>query len=191
MLKKTLIGLWISLLIFCLSLYFIHPEWFEVTNLTLFFQKFKNHILFSYIVISLLRGIVLLPSTPFVLAGVILFPQECWLVFFISVCCILASSTAIYYFSDYMGLDKMFGAKYAARKAHIQSKINSPYGVGFITAWAFFPFAPTDLICYVAGVARMHFGKFILGILLGEGIICALYIFTGGKVFSLFLASLH
>ena len=51
-----------------------------------------------------------------------------------------------------------------------------------IVGWSFFPLAPTDLICYVCGVLEVDFKKFLFGILLGEGTICAIYIFLGDYV---------
>lgn len=39
----------------------------------------------------------------------------------------------------------------------------------------FFPAAPDDLLCYLAGVTRMRFGKFLLIILLGKPMSIALY----------------
>jgi uncharacterized membrane protein YdjX (TVP38/TMEM64 family) len=50
-----------------------------------------------------------------------------------------------------------------------------------IIGWSFFPLAPTDLICYVCGGLRVNFPKFLLGVLIGEGTICAIYIFLGGE----------
>jgi uncharacterized membrane protein YdjX (TVP38/TMEM64 family) len=42
-----------------------------------------------------------------------------------------------------------------------------------------FPFVPTDAICYVAGTFRMHIGKFLLGVMLGEIPIVAFYVMGG------------
>ena len=50
-----------------------------------------------------------------------------------------------------------------------------------IVGWSFFPLAPTDLICYVCGVLEINFPKFLLGVLLGEGAICAIYISAGAS----------
>jgi uncharacterized membrane protein YdjX (TVP38/TMEM64 family) len=48
-----------------------------------------------------------------------------------------------------------------------------------VTAWSFLPIVPTDLICYVCGVMKIPFGRFMAGVLIGEGAICAIYIFAG------------
>ena len=48
-----------------------------------------------------------------------------------------------------------------------------------IVGWSFFPLAPTDLICYVCGALQVGFWKCIVGVCLGEGAICGIYIFFG------------
>ena len=44
---------------------------------------------------------------------------------------------------------------------------------------------PTDLICYVCGVMKISFRRFMFGVLVGEGAICALYIFAGASLLEL------
>ena len=53
-----------------------------------------------------------------------------------------------------------------------------------VIGWSFFPLAPTDLICYVCGSLGVDVRKMLAGILVGEGIICALYIFLGRQLLS-------
>ena len=53
-----------------------------------------------------------------------------------------------------------------------------------VVGWAMFPFVPTDIICYVAGTFRMHSGKFLLGITLGEIPIVAFYVSSGTLLFA-------
>ena len=51
-----------------------------------------------------------------------------------------------------------------------------------VTAWSFLPIVPTDLICYVCGVMKISFARFMIGVLIGEGAICAIYIFAGSSL---------
>jgi uncharacterized membrane protein YdjX (TVP38/TMEM64 family) len=53
-----------------------------------------------------------------------------------------------------------------------------------VAAWSFLPVAPTDLICYVCGAMKISFGRFMAGVMLGEGAICATYIFAGQALFA-------
>jgi membrane protein YqaA with SNARE-associated domain len=47
--------------------------------------------------------------------------------------------------------------------------------------WSFFPFAPTDLVCYVCGTLKIDVKKCLFGVTLGEGAICAVYVAAGGQ----------
>ena len=51
------------------------------------------------------------------------------------------------------------------------------YQLPIIVFWSFFPLLPTDLICYVCGALKIDFKKTLLGVAMGEGAICAIYIF--------------
>jgi uncharacterized membrane protein YdjX (TVP38/TMEM64 family) len=44
---------------------------------------------------------------------------------------------------------------------------------------------PTDLICYACGSLRTRFRTFLLAVLIGEGLICAAYIFLGDRLLDL------
>ncbi len=44
-----------------------------------------------------------------------------------------------------------------------------------VTAWSFLPIVPTDLIFVnVRGVMKISFTRFMTGVLIGEGAICAI-----------------
>ena len=45
--------------------------------------------------------------------------------------------------------------------------------------WSFLLIVPTDVICYIAGILRMKYWKFIWAVAIGEGIICIILIFWG------------
>ena len=51
-----------------------------------------------------------------------------------------------------------------------------------VISWSFFPFTPTDVMCYMCGSLRIDFKKFFFGVLVGEGISCAIYIFVGKEL---------
>jgi uncharacterized membrane protein YdjX (TVP38/TMEM64 family) len=50
-----------------------------------------------------------------------------------------------------------------------------------VITWSFFPFAPTDLVCYVCGTLKIDVRKCLFGVTLGEGAICAVYVAVGGQ----------
>lgn len=180
-LKKSILLVWLGLIVFCLSYYFIHPERFTADEITFFLQKFNAQILIVYFIISVLRGFTLIPSTPFVLAGAIILPEQPFLALFISLLSIGISATMIYYFSDYLNLGQRIEKVYPVHK--IKQTLNKPIGVFAIFLWSFFPVIPTDIVCYAAGAVKMNFIKFITAVVLGELLTCTLYIFFVGKLF--------
>jgi uncharacterized membrane protein YdjX (TVP38/TMEM64 family) len=175
--KKIVIATWILFLIFCVGFYLTHREYFTPAGLAEFCTQFKSHILLVYLLLSLLRGFTLVPSTPFVLAGTMLFPAEPFWVLAISMTGIVFSSSMIYYFSEHLGFSEYLERKYPARIEKIHDRLQKPTGLAFVFLWSFFPLLPTDAVCYVAGILRMSFVKFILAMAFGEVILCSIYIF--------------
>ncbi len=176
-LKNVIILAWIIFLSFCVGFAFSYPEFFRPKAIADFLVQFKNTLLFVYLGISILRGLTLVPNTPFVLAGTILFPSEPFLVLAISITGIIFSSTMIYYFSDYLGFGTYLERKYPEKIVKIQDRLQKPSGLLFVFLWALMPFLPTDVVCYVAGTLKMNFLKFISSMAFGELIICSIYIF--------------
>ena len=178
--RLTLIAVWAAIIGAGITAYLFSPESFTGENIAAFLSRYGSSILIIYFLMSTFRGITLLPSTPLVLAGTMLFPQHPFIVLAISMVGILLSSTMIYYFSEFLGFDEYF-EKHKPELIHkIKAKLEHPLGSVFVAAWAFFPLVPTDLVCYVAGTSRMNFAKFITAVGVGELILCTAYIFTGG-----------
>jgi len=129
-----------------------------------------------YLLLGCLRGFTLIPATSLVLVGIIFFPP--WPLFLLTLVGILASSASIYYFAGALHLEDLLRQKHAHHLDRVRALLNR-YGLPMIAAWAFFPLAPTDLICYLAGVLRIRIWICLLGVAIGEGAICAIYIFFG------------
>ena len=179
--RITLIGAWAAIIFAAIILYISDPAAFSGTNIALFLKANAGNIWIAYILISIVRGLTLLPSTPLVIAGTILFPTEPIAVFLVSIIGIALSSTMIYFFSEALGFDDFFEKRKPDRVHSIHRRMETPWGLAFVAAWAFFPFAPTDAVCYVAGIVRLNFCKFLCAILFGEAILCAIYI-SGGSL---------
>ena len=175
--KKIIAIIWILFLIFCVGFILTYPEFFTPQSIADFLTQFKNTILIMYFVISILRGLTLIPSSPFVLAGTILFPGEPFLVLTISILGIIFSSAMIYYFSEYLGFGDYLKRKHPTRIVKIQHQLQKPTGLLFVCLWSFLPFLPTDAICYVAGMLKINFVKFMAAMAIGELILCAIYVF--------------
>jgi len=172
--------LWATVLLAAVGSYIYAPQAFTGEHIAIFLERFQAWMLAIYLVFSVLRGFTLLPSTPLVIAGTLIFPSQPWLVLLISISGILVSSTLIYFCSDLLGFTDYFETKHSKAVERIRRRLETPAGFLFVLLWAFFPLVPTDAVCYVAGTTRMAFIKFILAVFLGELILCSFYIFSGG-----------
>jgi len=181
--RTIILCLWALLILFCLIYYYLNIDSFSANSIAGFLKEFNSGLLFIYLAVSILRGLTLIPSTPFVIAGSIIFPNQPFLVLIISVVGIVFSCSMIYFFSNLLVLGK--SARKVKLQEKIKAKIDSPGGFLFVFLWSFFPFAPTDLICFAAGSIKMNFIKFILAVLLGELIICSCYIYFGKAIFEM------
>ena len=103
--RNSALVLWV-LTIISLGYYVaMHRDLLEPERLLGFFRSFGPWALAAYILASFIRGLVLLPSLPLVLVGILFFPDSPLLVFFISMLCIVFSGILIYLFSDIMVFD--------------------------------------------------------------------------------------
>ena len=131
-----------------------------------------------YLALGCLRGFTLIPVTSLLLMGILLFPPVP--LFLLPIAGIAVSSPSISYFSEALHLEEVF-ARQAGRMNKLRDLLNAR-GFPIIALWSFLPFAPTDLVCYLSGVLRIRFWVMLAGVLLGEGLICAIYIWIGNTV---------
>lgn len=184
MFRKVAIAIWVCVLLGGIVSYFVWPDVFAPESIASFLNKFQNEMLLAYLGISIFRGLTMIPSTPFVIAGTLIFPQQPIIVLAISMFGILLSSSMIYWFSDLLGISEFFESRKPKLVHKIKAQLERPTGLLFVFLWAFFPLVPTDAVCYVAGTTRMAFLKFILAVFLGEIILCSFYVFAGRGIFS-------
>ncbi|MBP9812590.1 TVP38/TMEM64 family protein [Candidatus Gracilibacteria bacterium] len=182
--KKYVLLFWILLLATFGLFLFYNPHLLDPKEFALFIEQFGMLGLALYAILFLFRGLLLVPSTPLILVGMILFPNDPNAVFAISMTGILFSSFIIYQFSDILGLDDYFASN--VKNKSIQEKIEK-YGFFAVAFWSFFLILPTDLICYIAGAVRMNIYKFLSAVALGEGFIIAIFIYGGRDALSILL----
>ena len=168
--------LWLVLIVTCLGLYTLEPQLFEPANIRKFFSNNLYSGLAVYLVICTLRGFTLIPSTPFVLAGILVFPPLP--LFLVNQVAVYSSSAVLYFMTKSMRFDNFFFTHYpeqVERLINLLRKRELPV----ISLWGFAPFIPTDMIVCICSVLRISVWKTLMGVSLGEGIICAIYIFGG------------
>ncbi|AOW20412.1 hypothetical protein LPB138_06870 [Urechidicola croceus] len=163
----------------------IQPSIFTTDFLVEFISKFKNEMMIVYIILSLIRGFFLIPSTPFVLSGAILFPDKLLWVLLISMCGIMLSATSLYFFSDILGFSNYFKKKFPNKISHWKKKLRHPKSIYYVILWSFFPFVPTDLMCYASGLIKMPFKNLFIGVFIGEIILVSIYTYFGNSLWGL------
>jgi uncharacterized membrane protein YdjX (TVP38/TMEM64 family) len=173
--RRILTTLWILGAAVALYVYFFHRESLEDllsgAATTSFFAAGA-----LYLVLGCLRGFTFVPATSLVLLGIVFF--EPVPLFLLTIVGILASSASVYYFAEALHFDEILMRKHAARMRQLHGLLERR-GLPIVIAWSFFPLLPTDAVCYLAGVVRMRVTKMLLGVAIGEGAICAIYIFLG------------
>ena len=185
-LKQIIYAFWALIVLSIIILFILNPGFFEPHSLKAALSQFGTEILIIYILLSFLRGFFLLPSTPFVLLGVLLFPSDLWLVFIISMSGIILATIALYYFADILGFSEKLNKKFPMKMEKWKLRLNSPLSTVIVLIWSFFPLVPTDLICYVAGIVKMPFRYLITGVIIGEAILVYFYVFIGSSLLEYF-----
>jgi uncharacterized membrane protein YdjX (TVP38/TMEM64 family) len=168
--------LWLALIASSLSLFFFMPELFEPQSIRQFLTDNLFSGLLVYFIISTLRGFTLIPLTPIVLAGVLVFPP--WPLFLVNQAGVYASSAILYYMTRYMRFDNFFFTHYPQQVEKLILLLRKRE-LPVISLWGFAPFIPTDMIICICSVLRISVFKTLLGVSIGEGVICAVYIFGG------------
>ena len=177
-LRRILTIAWVAGASAALFVYFFHREAIEDLLAGASTSSFAAAAAI-YLVLGCLRGFTLVPATSLVLLGIVFFAP--WPLYLLTLVGILASSACVYYFAEALHIDELLREKHEKRLVGLHHALHR-YGLPVIIGWSFFPLAPTDLICYVAGVVRIPIGKLLLGVAIGEGTICAIYIFLGDSL---------
>lgn len=178
-LTGSILGLWVLILIAFVLLWAVYPEVLDKQFLA---ERLKSLGFWAWVIycaVFIIRGFFLIPSTPFVLLGVLVFPGQEIALFVVSLICVGLNAALIYFFSEKMGFDTYFNSKFPDKIPKIKNALDR-WGIPIVVGWSFFPAVPTDLICYVAGVVRMNFGMFMTSILIGEAILLFICIFGLG-----------
>jgi uncharacterized membrane protein YdjX (TVP38/TMEM64 family) len=173
--RALVLWLWAFLLSAVLYFYFFRPQ--ALQHVFAGLLAWPRPLTYAiYLFLGCLRGFTLVPATYLVVAGILVLPPVP--LFLLTLAGIVVSSAAVYYFSESMGFGRVLERRYPAQVARLRA-VMTRRELLIVTAWSFFPIAPTDLVCYVCGGLRVDIRTCLLGVTLGEGAICAIYIFLG------------
>jgi polyvinyl alcohol dehydrogenase (cytochrome) len=175
------LGVWVLFVAAFAFLYYRYSSLFG-TELTVLAASSVWLAYAVYFLLGALRGFALIPVTNLVVLAIPLFPPVPLLV--LTLVGIAISSACIYAFAGSLKLGEYLERKHARHMDRLQNALRrNPTSI--VTAWSFVPIVPTDLICYVCGIMKISFRRFMLGVLIGEGAICAIYIFAGASLLDL------
>jgi uncharacterized membrane protein YdjX (TVP38/TMEM64 family) len=129
-----------------------------------------------YLVLGAVRAFTLIPATLMIVVGLPFFRP--WPLFIMTVVGILITSALFYWFSEALQFNEEFERKHPKQIEKMRTALQK-HQLPIIIGWSFFPLLPTDLICYVCGALKINFTKTMIGVGVGEGAICFIYIFFG------------
>lgn len=182
LLLKHFNTIWIVLVLLCAALLFANPDWVTRESISNFLNGLGALALVVYIVLSLSRALLMIPCTPFVLAGGISFPDMPLVVMVISFAGIAAGAYLVYSFPAFGSYDEFLEERYPDKIAWLKEKLHGPYAFWIIAGWSFFPLVPTDAICYVAGLVKITYKKLVTAVVIGEIPLVTIYVYLGVEI---------
>jgi len=170
---------WLTLIAISLGFYFLRPDLFSPERIREIFATNLVLGLLVYFIVSTLRGFTLIPSTPIVFAGILVFPAVP--LYLVNLLAVFTSSAIVYYMARLVRFDHYFHERYP-KKIETLTGLLRDRELPAISLWGFAPMVPTDMIVYVCSVLRINLAKTLFGTAIGEGVICAVYIFGGTAI---------
>ena len=165
---------WVAFVALCLVLYMLNPDVFTPDNIQGWFGENLWLGLLIYVVLFCIRAFTLIPHTPLLVTGILVFPPVP--LFFANLIGINGTVAIIYFLSRKLHFDRYFDTHYPAQIEKL-SRLLRRWELPVITFWSFALVLPTDVIVYVCSVLRIKPVKCFIGVSIGEGVISALYIF--------------
>ena len=103
--------IWLSIVALNLILLVLLPDWFSKESIVSLLDGLGAFALVTYIVVSLARALLLLPITPFIIAGAISFPGMPGIIWIISTKSVVVGAGVVYSFPSFGGYDKYLEKK--------------------------------------------------------------------------------
>ena len=173
--RYALLALWALVVASALYLYFFQRE---VVQAELRGALSTSTVIASiiYVVLGSLRAFTMVPATFLLFVAMPFFPPA--LLLLLTLPGIAISSSICYFFAEVLHMDEPFERRYPSQIAMLKRVLRT-HTLAITIGWSFMLFLPTDLLCYVSGTLRTNFAKFLIGILIGEGAVYAIYVYVG------------
>ena len=180
-LHRHINSVWLCLVALVLGLLLLFPDWLTRDSISAYLAGLGSGALLVYLLMCMTRSLLMIPVTPFVLAGAVTFPDLLMLVFGISLAGIVVGAFLIYSFPAFGGYDRLLEERYPVKIALLKKNMHGKRSFWIIAGWSFFPLVPTDLICYVAGMVRLPFRKVVGPLMVGEIPLVTIYVYLGSE----------
>jgi uncharacterized membrane protein YdjX (TVP38/TMEM64 family) len=171
--RRAVPFIWALLVVLGLLTYLLFPESFSLAAIEGGTDEHHTLALLVYFLILSIRGLLLIPSTPLLVSGIVLFdPLEA---FVVSMLGILTSSTLVHRCARYLGFDALLERRYPEQAGQIRAHLME-HQFPVIAGWSICPVVPTDLVVYLAATLRVPLWKCLVGVGAGEAALLSLYI---------------
>ncbi len=180
--RSIFLMLWALLIVVTLSIYWFYLADDLEATLEQFQQLAEQHYLWLvtvYLLFIAVRGLTLMPSTPLLFVGILLFPD--WFAYLLNMLGILVSSWLVILAVKYTGYGKRLERLHNPQVQRLQRNMQA-HGAPIIVTWSFFPLVPTDLIVYIATLLRFRQSVILGSVLVGEAVLNAIYVFGGAAI---------
>lgn len=178
--QKIAIIFWLLIIVSALLAQSLWPQILGATEISNFLQSNQRYAIIIFLGLVCLRPLILIPSTAFVFAGLLVF--DAWTVFILSMIGVAVSGTGVYFLAEFLGFNTILERRYQKQISRYKPAIKK-YGTIFIGVWSAFPLVPDDLICYLAGALEFSYWRFVLAFTIGGAIPIAVYSFGGEALF--------
>ena len=119
------------------GLLLLFPEWLTRDSISAYLGGLGSGALMVYLLMCITRSLLMIPVTPFVLAGAITFPDLLMLVFAISMVGILVGAFLIYSFPAFGGFDRLLEDRYPTKIALLKKNMHGNRSFWIIAGWSF------------------------------------------------------
>src|SRR5690606_23966400 len=113
--KKIALALWTILIVGGILVFALNPQLLQGSEMKNFIAENAVEMKSFYLLVCLLRCLTLIPATPFIAAGVLLFPDDLDYVMAVSTITVLIAATVHFYFSRVLEFDKLLERKFAGK----------------------------------------------------------------------------
>lgn len=158
------------------------PAWLDAEVLARWSSDYRTPALLVFGALMTLRGLLLLPTTPVLLAAAVVFADVPALAFGVAIAGVVASAALVYAFADRLGVAAALERRFPNALASMRGRLGGPNGFWVTAVLAATPILPTYLVCYAASLVHVPERPYLAAVALGETPHLALYLFGGAGV---------